>query len=613
MTVPMNPDLPLSQVRPQTAVYLDFSAPAGGDDSEPINVLLFGEGSATGAWPYNSVNPILSQSDVDDGAGKTYSLALMARSALSTGLGGSVRLWGVPLLPAAAGTAATLQIVCFGTATAAGGADIRIGGSQVASVSWAAGDTGDVVGATLLAALNKLDRQPFTWANDTGTISGAGIVTGTAVFAGAVLNDWPIRVTYSVQGTGIYFGPGQITFATNASGAGTVKIYNGATTITTSISNGNTPSQIATAVKAKVNSDDYPLDAGTPSAGVIPLYFAHNRDCRRTSCAVVTSTGTTAQFTNGSATDGTGSATSFTYAGTLGAGFPSLSTALTNVRAAGSFGVWVSPWSDTTPLSTLFSQIVSDAGGGSGQQRGQNLHVGSVDGLAATGALASGTTPAMTTSTQGQVRGAIPWCPDAPEPAWDLAARTAMMRAAGILPFRVKAGAPLPYNAEVPVLTPARAAWPSDQSITSALRDYGLTPLVVKGGSLVIEMPRTTSLSSDRRLWDWSYVDQRDNHRRDVRNEGPARFAGCALVASMASILTERDISPEQVKAWLRGKLLEWEQQGTYDGAAALASQVSAAINGSDPHRCDATYPDSPKIPFYILSLISQQASPPLV
>ncbi len=605
MTVPINPDLPLSQVRPQTAVFMDFSAPAGGDDSEPINVLLFGERLTTGLWAPNSVNPILSQKDCDDGAGSRSVLALIARSALATGKGGNVRLWGVPVAENSGGTAATMKIVCSGTATAAGGANILFG-SQIVSVSWASGDAAATVAATLLAALQALDRQPWTFALSTATITATGNIKG------AVLNDWPIRVSYTVQGTGIFFGPGSLTLATNAGADGTVKVINGTTTISTAVTSGDTPTTMAAAVVAAINADDYPIDAGTNTAGALPLYFAHNRVCRRTSASVVTTTGTTATITGGSATDGTGSASSFTYAGVLGAGFPTLATALTNVHNAGSFGKWVCPWADTTPLGSLFGQVVTDAGGGSGAQRGQVLHVGSVDGLATAGALASGTSPAMTTSLQGQTRGAVIWCPDSAVSGWDQAARTAMMRASVASPFHVYNGEALPYTADVPVYTPDRAVQPSDSTINSALRDYGLTPLVVKGGALVIEQGRTTSLSSDRKPWDWSYVDQRDSHRRDVRTQGPARFRNCALVASVASVQTQYDVTTDVVKAWLRGKLVEWESEGTYDGAAALAPQVAAAINSGQASRCDATYPDSPKIPFHILSLISQQASPPI-
>jgi len=605
VTVPINPDLPLSQVRPQTAVYLDFKAPGGGDESEPINVILFGERLTSGQWAPNSVNAILSQKDADDGAGSTSLLALIARSALGTGKASNVRLWGVPIAEAAAGTASIGKLVVSGTATAAGGANILFG-SQVVSVSWATGDTGATVATALLAALQALDRQPFTFALNTATI------TYTATQKGAVFEDWPIRVSYTVQGTGIYFGPGSVTFATNAVGAGTVKIINGSTTVSATLANGNTPTVIGDAVVAALNGDDFPLDAGTNAAGVVPLYFAHNRICRRTSVAVVTSTGTTATLTGGSATDGTGSASSLTYNGTLGAGFPSLATALTNVHNKGSFGKWVCPWSNATPLGSLFSQVVTDAGGGTGAQRGQVVHVGSVDGLAAAGALAAGTSPAMTTDPQGQVRGAVAWCPDAGVPAWDLAVRTAVMRASVSSPFHVYNGEKVPYNADVPVYTPDAAVWPSDLTINSALRDYGLTPLVVKGGVLVVEQGRTTSLSSDRRLWDWSYVDQRDSHRRDVRTEGPSRFKDCALVASLDAVNTENDITTDVVKAWLRGKLFQWQLEGTYDGATALAPLVDAQINAGQASRCDAVYPDSPKIPFHILSLISQQASPPI-
>src|SRR5579871_1295966 len=361
MSFATNPNLPLSYVKPVVAVAIDTNAPAVANADEASTVLLWGEQLAAGIAPLNSVQPLNSLQDAINNYGKRSTLARMLRAALSQqGVTGAVRFFGIGVAPPVGGTAATMQIAASvvdasgAPATnplAAGGATIILGGTEAASLSWTTSDTATTIGAALAAALNALEYVPFgTWSNATGTVSA------TANIKGALLEDYPIRVVYSKPPaqTGVYFGPGSLTFLVNAVGAGSVVITSGATTITTALAGGETPTQIGDEVVAQLQTNDYPLVAGKNNAGVVPIYFSPGHDVRRPSCNVVTTTGTTAQFTGGSATDGSGNPTHpATQAGTVGSGFPALTTAVANMRASGSFGKQVCPWFDATTVSAI--------------------------------------------------------------------------------------------------------------------------------------------------------------------------------------------------------------------------------------------------------------------
>ena len=494
-----------------------------------------------------------------------------------------------------------------------------MGGSEELSISWTTSDTATTIGDSLTAALNLLRFEPWgTWSNSTGT------VTATANAKGAFIEDHSIRVVYSNQG-GVYLGPGSLTFSSNPGADGSVVINVGTVTITTAIDHTvqTTADLIASAVGTQVNGADYPITAGTHSSGVLPIYFAPGKDYRRLSAKLVSITTTTIAMTGGGSAQSAGT---YVYANTPGAGYPTLTTAIANARASGTFGKWVAAWSDpgglaggspaaATPVGALFSAISTDGNGAPNQNRGQTLTVGSTGAEADAATFLTHTSPAMNvnqTNNNNGTRGAVVNFPDEPLPGYVLAAKVAALRAASDA-FTVYDGEAITGTSDVPVILPSPMAIANygDATQNQAIKD-GITPLGVVGGSLVIIFGRTTLSTSDMDLWDWSWIDQADDHRRDLIAQAAPTFAGCALIPDGTLPASRRDVDPSAIAGFLQAMLRRWESQGTYVGAQALASQCAATINATNHARADAVYPESPKIPLHQIGFVAQRTSVPV-
>ena len=621
MTFATNQNLPASYVKPTIAVAIDTNAPAAANGQEANTVLLWGEQLSGGIATANVPNVLGSLNDAINFYGQRSPITRMLRAALSQdGVTGAVRFVGVGVAPASGGTLATAQIVAsiftssWATATnpaAAGGATFTLGGTELASISWTTTDTATTIGAALATALNALVFCPFTsWSNSSGT------VTSTGNMKGAALEDYPIRVTYSNPSSGVYFGPGALTLSGTPGAAGSISLAVGASTVVTAISGTESNANAAAVeVQAAINAATFPLFApAAPSAGVLPLLFVPGVDYRRASCTITTVTTTTVQLLNGTA-EGQGSTPPTTYAGAVGAGAPSLATAVGNVRASGGFGKWVSPWLDATSLGALYGAITTDGDGGPGHNKGQTLTAVSVQSETSTASIPGSVSPAMNANAANNnnaLRGAVCVCPDAAQPGAELAARVAALRASSD-PFTNYDGLPLTGTADVPVLLPSPLAVASftDSAQNQAILD-GLTPLAVQNGSLCIVFGRTTIATPEPVLWDWSWIDQADQHRRDLIAQAQPTFSGCALITQGTVPKSRKDVDPQALVAFLQAQLRRWEAQGTYDGAAALSAQCQAQINPSQRSRADLVYPESPKIPLHTLGVVAQRQSPPL-
>ena len=625
MTFALNTNLPTAYVKPCIAVAIDTAAPSASNASESYRVLLYGEQQSTGIAPLYTVQPLSGMADSITNYGYRSTITRMLRDGIAQpNVASTVEFYGCGVAEPTAGTAATHQLSVSvvdstGTAatnpSAAGGCKITIAGGESVDLSWTTADTKTTIGDALVLALNALIYAPFLngveaskWAN------AAGLVTGTCCFKGALFEDLPFRVDYTKMGTGVWIGPGTLTFATSAVGAGTAVLKSGAVTVTTADIAGMTATQVGDALVAALALGDYPLRAGKNTTGAVPLYFAPGKDVRRPSAFISASTGTTATFTGGSATAGNGSVSSITYAGTVGAGYPTLTSAVANARAAGSYGKQVCPWeADATSVSAIFSGIVTDGDGAAAHQRGQKLILCSTSTEAIAKAFIITTTPSMAASTSPDnagMRGAYCVCTDAAQPGYILAAHVAGARALSS-PFTNYDGMVLQGTSDVPLLLPsqmARANW-TDALQNTAIRD-GLTPLAVQDNSMTIVFGRTTISTTDPTLWDWSWIDQADYHRMTIRAEAKPTFAGCALVAA-GSPRTRLDVTESCLEGFLRRMLRKFENEGTYDGADVLAPLCKAQINPSQRSRADCVIPESPKVPLHTIGIVTQRTSPP--
>lgn len=618
MAFQLNSNLPLSYVKPTIAVAIDTAAPSASNADEAYRVLLYGEQESAGIAPLNTVQPLASLTDAISNYGYRSTITRMLRDALAQpNISSTVEFYGCGVVQPPAGTAGTHQIKTYivdaagvpaANPISAGGATIYVGGGESASISWTTSDTVTTIGDALRDALNALTYAPFHTSGGSMWANATGLVTGTFIFKGALFEDMPFRIVYSKMGTGVWFGSGTATFLLTATGPGAVVLVSGAVTVTTVDVNGKTPTQIGDVLVTALSAGDYPLLAGVNNAGAVPLYFSPSKDVRRPNCTVLAAT-TTVQLTGGSAVNGVPS-----YAGTRGAGYPTLTSAVANVRASGSYGKQVCPWCDnTTPVSAIFAGMVTDGDGAPAHQKGQSVTLCSTGTAAAAAAFIITTTPSMAAATSPDnagMRGAYCVSPDAAQPGYILAAHVAAMRAYNA-PFTNYDGMVIQGSSDVPLLIPSQMAQANfaDGTQNTAIRD-GLTPLAVQDNSMTIVFGRTTIASTAAELWDWCWIDQADSHRLEIRAQARTTFAGCALISS-GQPRNRLDITTDCIEGFLRGMLRFFEAEGSYDGAEALAPLCKAQINPSQHTRVDCVLPESPKVPLHTIGIVTQRTSPP--
>lgn len=611
MAVPVNQDLTRSNKRPGVYVQLLLNSAGSGDDFEPNTLLLLGERDpSTATKAPDALFDLSSEQDASDWFGPRSTVRRMYRAAVAQVGEGNIRVKAVGVAPAPGGVASIYQLVVStpasaGGATAAGQLRAQVCGDEVA-ISYASGDSASTIAQALYNQLILLQFCPCTF-----SLNGATITIIYNV-VGAVGEDLPLRFFINdKQDTGVYVGPGTITIASNAVGNGTLQVIMGSQTVSVALTNGNQPNTIAQALLSAFNGGDYFCDllksvvAGGPPA-TLPLYYRSGRDIRRMSAKVITSTGTTVQLPGGLATDGTGSASSVSYAGTgtPGSGGPSLTNALSNISAAGSFGEWVCPWTDSSTLGAIATQIENDGNGE--QQKNQHLTVCLIGTEAAGAGIPGATSPALSSS----LRYVLGFCPDAGQQGYELAARRAAMIAAWLTPATNSDGLPFKTTARIPMNLPAQAVRPTPGTIKAALLD-GLEPWVVVAGRLQVERGRNASNASDDVLWDPSYIRQYGFYRRDLRTDGQATF-GSTFIKADGRIDQPNQVTIASVTAWAIGKLSQWEKVGVYDGAVQLAPDVRVQINPGDRSRVDLVVPASPIIPLHQLGIVAARTAPAL-
>lgn len=587
--VPMNPDLPSSWRRPGTFVFLQFNSPGSGIGDISHRLLILGERLSSGQKPADALYPVNSQQDVDDGSGRGSTAARAYAAAISQIGPGVVDTFIGHVAEPSAGVAATYPVKVTGPATGPGYLKAAICG-YAASVGFVKDDTGTTIAQALKAELDKLLDVPVTFGISTDTI------TATYRHKGAVGEDLPMRF-YVTPGRGVNLGPGDILFAGTAVGAGTAAISDGNATVNVSIADGDSAALVAAHAIAALNASDSPLTGYMGGVATLRAFFANNRDQRRVTVSILTSTGLTVAA-NG------GVAGAIATCGTPGAGAPSLTSLLTAIGAQAGFGVWVSPWTDTDTLGVLASHIEGQADGL--RQKNQRLHACSTLALAAAGAIPIGTAPTLSSST----RYAVHWQPDAAQQGYELAARTAAARAANDYPGKNWDGFPLKTNGTVPLLAPATAARADSSDINAAINTYLMSPIRFDDalGRNVIELGRTTSGSSDRTLHDWSCIDQLDWQRAQVVERMTSRFGGLSY-KRVGTPATPNTVEPASIEEEMYLLTREWEALDLFDGAEALKPGIKAAPNPSDPGRIDLVYTASVVVPIHQISVVANRGS----
>lgn len=583
-----NPNLTTGQLLPGFFGYVDYNSQGAGA-APTRRALLWGYTSSSAQRTPNYPFLPASQQEVDDGAGRGSDLANAYAAAVSQPDAQGCDVWCMPIAENSGGTAATYQfkvIIPGTTPTKSGTMQLWIASKPAPAVGFTTSDTDATIAAALRDQLNTMADSPF------GTVTAAGaVLTIPYRHKGASGEDFPVRCNISPNGTGVYLAATVATFATAATGAGSVKFTFGSQTVSTALAGGESAAQVAAKVITSFNSDTYPLKAVAGTSTEAILYFANDKDVRRIGASLVTTTGTTVTLGGGTITNGAGDPTSVSYNGTSGAGNPSLSAALSNLANLDEFRSWASGWNDTTSVSAMATNIETSSDGSITGQKQQHLTLASADAASVAGAIATSSSPNLTTAAPHY---AILWCPDSAVQNLTLASRAAVARAAKWLDtpqFNWNAFQLL-GNTAAPILIPSSK--PSITMQNTALRTYALAPIVAgSSGNLEIVKGRTTSLANDHRLWAWSTEAQAAYHAIDLALFFQSRFQGGSIVrygVPKAPGLFDKT----SFESATRERMRFWELNGNYDGAEQMSPAVKATPNGNNPFRVDVDFPESP-------------------
>jgi phage tail sheath gpL-like len=590
-----------AQVLPGFWGFIDYNSQGGAAGNR--RCLLWGYIKSTAQRTPNVPFLPASQQDADDGAGRGSDLARAYAAAVSQPESQGAEVWLMPITAPSGGVASVykLKVVIPNTnPSKAGTLQLWVDSQAVPPVGFTTADTAATIAASLKTALETMLDLPF------GTISiGTDELTIPYVHKGTVGEDLPFRCNISPSGTGVFLSPGSAVFATSAVGAGSVKVTVGATSVSTTLSGGEASTAVATAVAASWNADTYPLTAAV-SSSTVTFYFANDRDVRRMTASVITSTGTTVNLGSG-VTDGTGSASSFSYNGTVGTTGPTLTSALSNLDSLDAFRSWAAPWLDTTTLGTMATAIENADDGSITGQKDQLLTVCDYRSSAVAGAIAPAVSPNLTSTAPHY---AILHALDVPVQGMMVAARVAAARAALWLdtPQKNWNGFQIKGSAKVPILTaPVR---PSPSAQNTDLLTYALAAVVVgPSGNYEVVKGRTTSLATDRRLWAWSAEAQAAYHKTDLVQFLRDRFEGGSIV-KYSEPKAAMVFDAASVKSAIQERMRFWEANGSYDGADALKDYVEVTVDLNNPSTFRAKYPESPVVDLDQIVFTGSFASP---
>lgn len=579
---PQNADLSSAWMIPGVYLKLDLTGNGANLNNVAKRAVIIANKLAAGSAPQDAPILCTGQSDANTKAGRGSDLARAYAAFISEVGGGQADVYLLPIVEPSGGIAATRTItVGFSTgstAAAQDSIDLFICGVKCSALV-ASGDTATTIGDSIATAINAQKDLPVTAANVSGT------VTLTYRHKGAVGEDLPVIGNLANSASSnLTLSPGTLTYTNAATGAGSATVNVGSTAYSAAIANADTAATIATNVANAINAVAGPVTASA-SAGVVTLFFAPDRVVQRPSAAIVTTTGTTVAVA----------------AGTAGSGAPTLTAALAVMAAQSSFGTWFTSFNDTASLGTLSNHIETYANGV--YQKDQFLWAASTGTLASAGAIPSGTTPALTASGRYH----LDWCQDAPQQAYELAARhAAEVCVQDFKPFNYD-GTPLKSQTPtVPLMLPHRNSRPTVDSINSAMRTYNMTPLVVDeaAGTLNIVRGRNTLTSSDERQWDTSLLQTMAYQRFDMGVFLRLRFKSKSLKTSgtphTVNVITVDDIADAIIE-----RMFKYEDADFLDGADALKAAVRANVNVLSPTRVDAYIPCRPPVPMHVLSPVA--------
>lgn len=587
---PVNPDLPSSVLIPGVFLKLNLSGGGGGLNSPSKRLLLLGNKLAAGTAAQDTPVQVTNQRDANNYFGQGSDLSRIYAAAVSQVGPGACDVFCLPLVEPSTGTAATHLITIIGTATTSGAIAATICG-YTATAAITNGDTPTVIAANLQAAIAAIKDLPIT------SNASSGTITLTYAHKGLVGNDLP-RIVNVTGATGVTASPGTITFAgASASGAGSVNLSVGGTSITGAVSNADTPTIIATTLTTAINAGGNPVTA-TATTGVVTLLYATDRVVHRINAYVATSTGITTTVS----------------CGTLGAGASSLTNALNNIGPQAAYPVWCSSLNDggnsqvvlgsgtnasfhggSSPTASTIGTIATHIGNyASGYyQKGQRLFFGATEALAVSGGYQT-STGVNAVGTDAEARFAEIWQVDSPQQAYELAARAAADHIAQDYQPKNYAGRPLKTSGSAlpPLLLPHRAVRSGQADQNAALLSYYMTPIAVneQANSNYILRDRTTSTNSDQRLWSWGAIATCDYIRADLNAFLSTLFSGKSFKL-VGPPRTPNVVTLTSIKEAIADRFRSYDSIDFVDDIDSITKGISGNQDAIVPQRVDLFVP----------------------
>lgn len=595
--LPQNPDLPISYQVP--GVYAFLSRAGAVPPATNRRVLMLAYKTSAGATPAGTLFRVNSEDDVVIGGGRGSDLHRTYRAYASQSTGTGAEIWAMPM-NAPAGTAQQRLIrflqapngAALGTlgtaAVSAGFVTVWICGYRFDTLI-AAGDTYAIIAANVAAQIAaRQDDLPCTVAVSTDT------VTLTARHAALTSADLPVMVTFSSAAMQVAASPGSVTFATEATGAGSARLYVETRSASANIANGDDPEDVAPRLVAAVNAASaFPVTAAlTAPSAVVTLFYVADRVFNWAATSITTGIAMTC-------TPGWGASA----AGLPSSASPSLADALSIVNAQDAFKLWVTNFcgagsvttttgvtqsgsvSDFSVLSTLSTTIEQQGNGLS--CKGQILLLADTRALATAGSIPVSTTPQLTASP----RYFLSWAAGSPQQAHELSARIAALIATHLdYPAFNYAGQALRTDSRVPLLLPHAAVRPSDADCNAAMLSYFLTPLRSNtSGQLAIMSGRTTakpSASIDPAYVFWGVTLADDFIRDDLRAFLPQVIDGknLKLYSQPHSQFTT---TTDAIRTAVASRMADWDALDIFDGAESLLPGLAAEVNVSLGSRID--------------------------
>lgn len=614
----LNPDLASSYQVP--GVYAYSSKAGAAPSALNRRVLLLGYKTSAGTAQAGSLKRLLSEDDAVRWAGKGSSIHRMFRdfTAQPESIAGEV--WAM-LMNAPSGTAQTRKITVIAAPSAA---VLDVNSTAAAAPGFwtlwicgkrfdcqiALGDTYATIATNMVAQIQAgQDELPCTASVSTATI------TLTARHAALSSADMPIMSAFSTEAMSVAASCGTLTFATAASGGGSVKLNVSTLEVSATIVAGPV-NDVNTAVIAAINNTSaFSVRAAQPAVVGAVATLIMNDNCEVNWIATSITSGIATTLTVDCGASAAGLPSSAT---------PSLSTVLTTLSSEEPFGQIVTDLTgagsyvtaagttqtgsatDYSVLGSLSSWI--ELRGNGLNCAGQRLLFADTRSLALAGAVPVGTSPQLTQSP----RYFAETIPGSPCQAVASAARCAAIVVGNLdYPSFNYAGAQIRTDGRVPYLAPRREIRLSDSDCNAAMLSYFLTPLRVgSSGNVEIVSGRTTAKPSatvDFRYSFWGVMLADDYMRDDLRATIAGVLQGRTLKTA-APPRTARAISPESINTAVASRIEKYDSLDIFDGSDDLVTAIESGVKVS-PQRIDVKVPKRFAIPAEQVSIYTALAS----